>query len=439
MLHEKRYLIASTVAATGLLLVAALLLVGLTPLVFLLTAIVILQGILLLKTFERHARRSLEAEARKRRAAEEAAELRLRAIESLAMAIDAKDQTTPGHVRRTRVYATELGRLLRVTPDEMEALKAGALLHDVGKLAVPDHILNKPGKLSTPEFEKMKTHANVGGDIVRRIAFPFPVEDAVRHHHERWDGSGYPSGLRGEQIPLVARVIAVVDFYDSSRCDRPYRAGLTRDESLALLRRMSGTHFDPNVVEAFVSNVARFDQLISHEDLAEQVSAIVEKETPQALRETESEEATLVASRAAAREDSSGFRSIAEAQREVYALHEIIQAVASSLNMEDTLALVADKLSRLIPFDVCVIYLVDERTGVARAAHAFGANAEMYAGRGVPVGEGVTGWVVANARTMLSVSPELDLAGLPAELVGKVRAVTSSALVREDGAFGAVT
>ncbi len=432
MLLSNRNLAASTCATSALAVAAALYALGLTPLFFVLAAVVILQTFLAYKFFARRAAESISEEVRKRRLADEAAELRTRAIESLAMAIDAKDQTTPGHVRRTRVYATELGRLLGVTADESEALSAGALLHDVGKLAVPDHILNKPGKLTPAEFERMKIHANVGGDIVRRVGFPFPVEDAVRHHHERWDGSGYPQGLRGEQIPLVARVIAVVDFYDSTRCDRPYRAGLRRDESLALLRKMSGTHFDPRVVECFSAHVEMFDGLIQSQDLAEQVSSAAELD--------ESRESSLVeSSPVAPGDDAAGFRSIAEAQREVYALHEIIQAVASSLNLEDTLALVAGKLSRMIPFDACVIFVVDERTGTARAAHASGAHSASHERRAVAVGDGVTGWVVANARAMRSTSPELDLAGMPEEVLRACRAVVSSPLAREDGAFGAIT
>ncbi|HEX8116365.1 MAG TPA: HD-GYP domain-containing protein, partial [Pyrinomonadaceae bacterium] len=230
--------------------------------------------ILLLYLPLRHKRvvDEIRREARQSSAlAESAAELNLRAVESLAIAIDAKAQTTNGHVRRTQVYALGLGRLLNVSASELEALKAGALLHDVGNLAVPEYILNKPGRLSPAEFEKMKVHATVGGDIVRRVGFPYPVEDVVRYHHERWDGTGYPKGLKGERIPLVARIIAAVDFYDSTRCERPYRAGMTREESLAALRKKAGTSFDPVVVEMFVKNVDGFDALISPEDLREQV------------------------------------------------------------------------------------------------------------------------------------------------------------------------
>ena len=123
-------------------------------------------------------------------------------IESLAIAIDAKDQTTHGHVRRTQIYATQMGTLFKVSETELSALHAGALLHDIGKLAVPEYILNKPGKLTEAEFAKMKIHPTVGGDILKRVNFPYPVEDIVRYHHEKWDGSGYPKGLKGEAIPL---------------------------------------------------------------------------------------------------------------------------------------------------------------------------------------------------------------------------------------------
>ncbi|HVF42994.1 MAG TPA: HD domain-containing phosphohydrolase, partial [Pyrinomonadaceae bacterium] len=378
-------------------------------------------------------RRALEAELAHER---EVSGLRLKAVESLAIAIDAKDQTTHGHVRRTRLYATELGGLLHVTREEMSALEAGALLHDIGKLAVPDFILNKPGKLTAAEFEKMKIHPTVGADIVGRIGFPFPVEDVVRHHHERWDGTGYPRGLRGEEIPLVARIISVVDFYDSTRCDRPYRAGMSRCESLALLRRESALSFDPVVVETFVQNVEAFDRMLSEEDAREQVCACVE--APGVVKVSDEGAAVRTRSSATA-EGPSGFRSIADAQREVSALQEMTRAVGSSLNLQDTSALVASRLAAIVPFDTCVFFVTDERSGVAVPVYASGEHAEFFSGRRIPTGEGITGWVIANARTMSDAAAELDTSGVPAEIASGVRAVVSSPLVREEGAFGAVT
>src|SRR6476660_3331914 len=213
------------------------------------------------------------AEAERRRHIEEMAVIHMNTIESLAIAIDAKDQTTHGHVRRTQIYAREMGKLFSVTESEIQALHAGALLHDIGKLAVPEYILNKPGKLTEAEFAKMKIHPTVGGDILKRVNFPYPVEDIVRYHHEKWDGSGYPKGLKGEAIPLIARIISVLDFYDATRCDRPYRKGMKREESLALLNSMTGSAFDRKVVEKFIAHVEEFDRLIDSQDIKEQVAS----------------------------------------------------------------------------------------------------------------------------------------------------------------------
>ncbi|HEX8336960.1 MAG TPA: diguanylate cyclase [Pyrinomonadaceae bacterium] len=365
--------------------------------------------------------------------AQAAAELNLRAVESLAIAIDAKAQTTHGHVRRTQAYAMGLGRLLNVSAEELEALKAGALLHDIGNLAVPEYILNKPGRLSPAEFEKMKVHATVGGDIVSRVGFPYPVEDVVRFHHERWDGTGYPRGLKGERIPLVARIISAVDFYDSTRCERPYRAGMTREQSLALLRSKAGKSFDPVVVEMFVKHVNEFDAHISPTDLGEQLHAEVVE-----FAETVPSPAAAQEGRVAG-EWAEGFRSIARAQREVAALHELTQAIGASLNLQDTVALVAARLREIVPFDACVIYALDDKTGRAEPVFAAGEWSEFFSARGVSAGEGITGWVVANARGMCDTPPELELAAAPAEVASQVRDCVSSPLVREDGAFGAVT
>jgi diguanylate cyclase (GGDEF)-like protein/putative nucleotidyltransferase with HDIG domain len=364
------------------------------------------------------------SEAHRARAA---AELHLRAVEALAQAIDAKDQTSQGHVRRTQTYALGLGKLLGLAPEEMEALRAGALLHDVGKLAVPDHILNKPGTLTAAEFEKMKIHATVGGDIIRRVGFPYPVEEIVRHHHERWDGTGYPAGLKGEEIPLVARVIGVVDFYDVTRCDRPYRAGMSREESLDLLRGMAGKSFDPRVVELLAENVAVFDSQLSPEDATEQIWP--------------GEQATHAdgAGKPVPLSQPPGLRTIAEAQREVFALHEIARTVGTSLSLRDTAALVTAKLGQILHFDACVVFVLDERTGRAEAVYAAGEQEDFFAGRGVAVGEGLTGWVIANSRSMHEDDPALDLSGAPEEVSALFGSVLASPLVREDGAFGAIT
>ena len=377
------------------------------------------------------------AEADQRRHVEEMATIHMNTIESLAIAIDAKDQTTHGHVRRTQIYASEMGRLLKVGAKEVQALFAGALLHDIGKLAVPEYILNKPGKLTEAEFAKMKIHPTVGGDILRRVNFPYPVEDIVRYHHEKWDGSGYPKGLKGEGIPLVARVISVVDFYDATRCDRPYRKGMKREDSLALLRSMAGNAFDPRVVEKFIEHVEEFDQLIAAEDIQEQVES--EADGHDYLTKTKPDAGLASNVLGTPDDDDAGFRSISEAQREVFALHEIAQTIGSSLNLNDTVTLVSNKLRAIVPFDTCIIFVVDEKSGRAVAAHVAGEHADVFSHRRMNVGDGITGWVIANARSMCNASPELDLVGVPEEVARNYRGVLVSPLLREDGAFGAIT
>ncbi len=402
---------------------------------FLFVGILIVGLVHLLYRFnEKRVSEVTRAQAERVRYVEEIAHLHMNTIESLAIAIDAKDQTTHGHVRRTQIYATEMGRLLKVTESELRALVAGALLHDIGKLAVPEYILNKPGKLTEAEFAKMKIHPTVGGDILKRVNFPYPVEDIVRYHHEKWDGSGYPKGLKAEKIPLVARIISVVDFYDATRCDRPYRKGMKREDSLALLNKMTGSSFDSKIVDLFSKHVTEFDKLIGNEDIQEQVAS----ENLDLLTKTKPD-AGLASDTLGTPDNSLGFRSITQAQREVFALHEIAQTIGSSLNMNDTVTLISNKLRAIVPFDTCIIFIVDDRSGKAIAMHVVGDHAELFERRRISIGDGITGWVIANSRSMCNSSPELDLAGLSDDVAKNYRSVLVSPLIREDGAFGAIT
>src|SRR2546429_3588215 len=396
--------------------------------------LIIVMVYLLYRFDEQRVQEVRRAERDKAQHLREIADLHMNTIESLAIAIDAKDQTTHGHVRRTQIYATEMGKLLKVRDLESRALVAGALLHDIGKLAVPEYILNKPGKLTEAEFAKMKIHPTVGGDILKRVNFPYPVEDIVRFHHEKWDGSGYPKGLRASEIPLVARIISVVDFYDATRCDRPYRKGMKREDSLALLQKMAGSSFDPKIVDLFTAHVIEFDQLIGVQDMGEQVPSEYIDLTTKARPD-----AGLASDVLGVPDGSLGFRSITQAQREVFALHEIAQTIGSSLNMKDTVTLICNKLQAIVPFDTCIIFIVDERSGKAIAIHVVGDHADIFKRRRISVGDGITGWVIANARSMCNSSPELDLVGLPDDVSKNYRGVLVSPLIREDGAFGAIT
>src|SRR5882672_5991345 len=167
--------------------------------------------------------------------AEKLSSLHLRTIEALALAIEAKDQTTGEHLQRVRIYAMELARELGLSEDETEALQAASVLHDIGKLAVPEHIISKPGKLTPEEFEKMKIHPVVGAEILEQVNFPYSVAPIVKAHHERWDGNGYPLGLAGEEIPLGARILSAVDCLDALASDRQYRRALPLDQAMAVV------------------------------------------------------------------------------------------------------------------------------------------------------------------------------------------------------------
>src|ERR1700680_3074701 len=206
----------------------------------------------------------LEAEKERveveKRHVEQIASLNMRTIEALALAIEAKDHTTHTHLQRVRTYAVAVATDLNLAEGEIEALRAAALLHDIGKLAVPEQIINKPGKLTAEEFEKMKVHPLVGAEILERVAFPYPVAPIVRLHHERWDGTGYPEGLSGEQIPMGARILAAVDCLDALASPRQYRPALPLGEAMAKVKEMAGSWFDPKVVEILESRYVELER-----------------------------------------------------------------------------------------------------------------------------------------------------------------------------------
>lgn len=181
-------------------------------------------------------------------------------VESFALAIDAKDRYTQEHIQRVKSYAMDLAREMHLSEMELKAVEYGALLHDIGKIAIPESILCKPGKLTPEEFETMKTHATIGAKILEPVRFPFPVVEVVRSHHERYDGTGYPDGLKGDEIPIGARILAVTDVYDALTTDRAYRRAWSRNETMLYLQKHMGSHFDPHVVSAFLRILRREDE-----------------------------------------------------------------------------------------------------------------------------------------------------------------------------------
>ena len=324
-----------------------------------------------------------------------------------------------------------MGEVFGLSHDEIAALKAGALLHDIGKLAVPPHILNKPGPLTHAEFEKMKIHTVVGAQILGRVDFPYPVIPIVRHHHEQWDGRGYPDRLRGEQIPITARIISVVDCFDSIREDRPFRRGMTLDEATALLLRGSGIHFDPVVVEQFIKHLPRFDAEIERLGLQHQ-AANYSTEPPIQLSEVDM-------SQTRERGSYIAYDQIKKAHREVYALYEIARTFGTSLNVEHTLEILVDKVGHVVPFDTCIVYFYDDQKGYATARHVAGKHATEAGRTCIALGEGVTGFALANRSAVNQLHPSLDFTDINPEAGIKYRSMASLPLFKDDVLLGALS
>jgi diguanylate cyclase (GGDEF)-like protein/putative nucleotidyltransferase with HDIG domain len=367
----------------------------------------------------------------KTREAEEMSRVHLATVEALATAIDAKDQTTHCHVRRVETYASGLGRLLSLSDAEMNALHAGALLHDIGKLAVPDHILNKPGSLTPAEFEKTKIHTVVGAEILSRIDFPYPVIPIVKHHHERWDGAGYPDGLRGEQIPTTARIMSIVDCFDSVREDRPFRPGMSRQDAINLLRKGAGTHFDPKIVDLFINNLEHFEFEIAQRGW----DADIDSTAPMTHIAPAEDEVT----RARENTSAAAYDEIRNAHREFYALYEIARQFSSSLEAENILAALVDKVAQLVPFDTCAVYLYDEMKGYASSALVVGKHAEALRDRCVAPGEGVTGFALANRRAVNRLHPSVEFEGMDFKGKTGYRSMASLPLFTDDVLLGVLS
>lgn len=336
--------------------------------------------------------------------AQNIAALHLRTIEALAMAIDAKDETTHDHLQRVHVYATEIARELNLTDLEMDAIQAAAMLHDIGKLAVPEHIISKPGKLTPEEFEKMKIHPVVGAEILEQVQFPYPVAEVVRGHHEKWDGSGYPDGLKGTEIPIGARILSVVDCLDAMASDRQYRKAVPLDEAMKMIVELSGTSYDPEIVAIMRR---RYVEL---ETLARKASpALVPGPAKNVVVERgEQPGAGFEKTRAdLSQDDKLGFlTSIAAARQEVQTLFELSGDLGNSLCLSDTLSIFASKLKTMIPHDLICIYSIEQ--DMLRPCYVEGTEQHLYSSNRIGVGEGLSGWVAENNSPVVNGNPAVE-------------------------------
>jgi diguanylate cyclase (GGDEF)-like protein/putative nucleotidyltransferase with HDIG domain len=337
---------------------------------------------------------------------QQTSDLHLATIEALARAIDAKDQTTQLHIRRVQVYAAGLAKAAGLSEHEIQGVKTAALLHDIGKLAVHEHILSKPGPLTQEEFQKIRIHPQVGAEIIAAVPFPYPVAPLILSHHERWDGKGYPQGLAGEDIPVGARILTIVDYYDAVTTERPYHKALNNDSALGLLRHEAGRALDPRLVPIFIEILPA---LVA--EFGEEVRAVVE--TPQEPFVTGSTSVGLVPA-----SGHSAFENIALAHREIYALYEIAQSMGTSLGVSDTMALISSKLSKIVPWSGCALFLHQPDVDSLKCRFAAGVDAPRLLNTSMKVGEGLSGWVARNRRTLINANPRVsfEAAGLPGDV-----------------------
>jgi diguanylate cyclase (GGDEF)-like protein/putative nucleotidyltransferase with HDIG domain len=338
-----------------------------------------------------------------KRHVEDMAGLHLRTIEALALAIEAKDHTTHEHLNRVRVYAVELAKRLKLTDAELEALRAAALLHDIGKLAVPEHIISKPGRLTPEEFEKMKIHPVVGAEILERVQFPYPVVPIVRSHHEKWDGSGYPDGLKGEQIPIGARILSAVDCLDALASNRQYRRALPLAEAMQFVADQAGRAYDPQVVALLQDNYIELEEIVRTK------SQNVERQ--KLSTDVKIERGLAPAAGFELRHDMDATQttflsSIAAARQEAQTLFELSHDLGNSLSVDETLSVLSVRLKRLIPYDGIAAYIL--RGHELTPEYVNGDNFRLFASLRIPMGMGISGWVAQNRKPILNGDPAAE-------------------------------
>lgn len=318
--------------------------------------------------------------------------LYLSTIETLAMAVDAKDQVTHGHIRRVQSQATRLAHQIGVRDEKLiKAIEAAALLHDMGKLAVPEYILNKPGKLSPAEFEKMKLHASVGADMLSAIDFPYPVVPIVRHHHENWDGTGYPGALSGTQIPIGARILAVVDCFDALTSDRPYRPRLSDEDAFEILVQRRGSMYDPLIVDEFIK-VNSFGP-------------------PDMLRKGPPSDVLNTISRSTRerRTENLSPSEAAPAPGQLGGVEDLARALAVQTSLANVGGVIVEYVKARVDCSLAVFYIYDALNDELQAAHAVGEGTYLTTGLHIALGHKLSGWVAANRQTIRNSDAMLDL------------------------------
>jgi len=357
---------------------------------------------LMYRSYRAHADRAAD----EHRQVREMSDVHLAIAEALALAIEAKDNTSQAQITRMQVYSEGLARALSMAEAEVRGVKTAALLHDIGNLAVPSHILSKPGRLTHEEFDRLKIHPRVGADIIKSVPFPYPVAPLVLAHHERWDGRGYPSGIKGRDIPVGARILAVVDCFTSMLSERPYRPSHTYAEAIATLRENGGSTLDPDFVEKFIEILPAIES---------QLHAL----------QSVSQETQVAPSENVQNGPATALADIAVAHREEQILRDVGQSLSSSLRVSDALSLISTRLVSMMPLDACALFLVDPISHLFMCSHVVGSHQDAIRG------------TTAGSIESLGVSLPRAAGSLLGTTV-RLQSLTVAPLVTEGGTIGAL-
>lgn len=354
---------------------------------------------------------------------QDTSDLHLATIEALAAAIDAKDRMTRTHIRRVQAFAAGLAEAVGLTPTDVQAVRTAALLHDIGKLAIPAHILSKPGPLTPEEFAKVRIHPQIGAEIIASVPFPYPVAPIILGHHERWDGTGYPQGLKGEAIPIGARVISVVDYFDIITSDRPYHDAMPEASAMRQLRQEAGRALDPTLVDVFIDKLPELQAAFDASQPA--VSA-----THHAVHDPDGQVRPSG--------DRDAFENIALAHQEIYTLYEIAQTMGTTLGVSDTMTMVSSKLSTIIPWTGCALFVMEPGAREVRCRFATGEDITPLVETRIGVGAGLSGWVAEHRRTLVNADPQVEFEAAGAAVPPGVRSAIVCPLQLGDRFIGSL-
>jgi len=350
--------------------------------------------------FETKEKHREELAALQKKSLENLAALHQRTLETLAVAINGRDRTTQMHLRRVQFYVRAVGAELKLSDEQLEHLNVAALLHDIGKLGIPDHILLKPGPLSPEEWEKMKTHPLSGAEMLARMNFPEPVLQIVATHHEKWDGKGYPRGLKGEEIPIGARILSAVDCLDALASDRPYRSALTIDMAMDRVSREEGRSFDPRVVSVLQRRYAELERMAWGE-VTDNASA----ETPDSPAQDLGKLSATLNSESKPAADSI-LDPIVSARQETQRLQTLATALTHSLGASEVTAAIHQHVKEMISHDTMAIYV--SRDGEMEPIEIVGENSHLFSRDAFPIEKGLSGRVVQHKTSILNGDPCME-------------------------------